>query len=123
MKKIISIAFVVFGIALVSLFQNCSKVSVRELDTLNVSSLGIPGGDNFPDTGNPDIDNLFKSCADAKSRGLLRVKKINVNFEDPANTCDWGANGNLTDRNGYIRARTEQLQTLSIPTGATLLSL
>lgn len=125
------------GLLLVLFFQNCSKngIAVLEEPSLNAQGdsstdikdhesdddIAVPGGD-LPVESSP-VDVLVKGCEDAKARGKVSVFAKQVTFEDTGKTCSWGVNGNLSIKNGYVRARTEQLQAVSLPTGATVCNI
>lgn len=51
--------------------------------------------------------------------GVVRHEE-EVVFPDPGATCAFGAGENLTKKNGFVRARAEQVHALGIPTGSLL---
>jgi hypothetical protein len=112
-------------------FQNCAKTGISIADAskeAGVNALAIDNP-NPPTTSDPSsappmgVNNLVKSCADAKSSGKLRSYSSEVLFEDPKKTCDWGLNGNLKIRDGYAQARAEQYLTIDLPPGATVCNI
>lgn len=128
-KKIL--AFLSMSLLLAVFFQNCSKTAISVSDNIAVpseTSLGnaVPPEDTPTPPSNPTnpptnpVDTLMKSCDEAKSRGKLQTHTSPLTFENPNKVCDWGQNDNLDIKNGYVRARTEQLSMVSIPEGATI---
>lgn len=109
------IFILILGLGLVGSFQNCTQpLSMKEVslqETSLASSASTPV--------NP-VQNLMKNCDEAKAFGKLQTQVKEVTFENPNQECPWGQNGNLDVLDGYIRARTEQYQTVTIPSEATV---
>ncbi|MFN8790209.1 MAG: hypothetical protein ACK5Y2_01985 [Bdellovibrionales bacterium] len=77
------------------------------------------------------VDVVLKNCAQARASGAIRVHQQLVRFEDTkvesgrARVCEFApagqeVNGNLDQRNSYLRARYDQSVTLTVPAGAVI---
>lgn len=98
---------------LIPLFYfNCAKVQMTPVETSVANSAGVVN-ENPQD---PEV--VYANCDSAKSAGKLIHKQLQVVFDNQGKTCHWGANGNLPILNGYVRARTENVQTLDLPVDA-----
>lgn len=117
-----NLILLISGFMMVVLFQNCQKQALK-IEDMGPSSLGVDamGNEDQADYGNPPgVDNLINSCADAKARGKIQVKTVQINFEDNVDQCPFGTGDNLSSKNGYVRARIEQAQKVDVPSGATV---
>lgn len=102
-------ALVAVGLA----FNNCGKVAVSNIEESASKPNGTSSvsGQNNP----PGVEQLRQSCQNAKALGKTRVAHLKGSFADPKQQCAWESNGNLSQKNGAIRARTEQIQSFQIP--------
>jgi hypothetical protein len=108
------------------LFQNCGNDASFTRDVVGSSSdsdvnAGLESNinDNLG-TGDQEED---LSVIDEACRSLpLRTQRVTVDFPTPQQTCAFGAGDNLTELDGFFRARTEQSQNLGLPVGAVICS-
>ncbi|KYG66264.1 hypothetical protein AZI86_04180 [Bdellovibrio bacteriovorus] len=116
------LVLLISGFTMAVLFQNCQKQALK-IDDMGPASLSVDGlgNEDHQDYGNPPgVNNLINSCADAKARGKIQVKTVQINFEDNVGECPFGSGDNLSAKNEYIRARVEQSQKVQVPAGATV---
>jgi hypothetical protein len=59
------------------------------------------------------VDNFCETMAPT-------TQVVNIEFPKPNMTCEWGVDGNLTELNGFLRARIEQPRNLGLPEGAVI---
>ncbi len=101
------------GLLLIPLFYfNCAKVQMTPVEQSLENSAGVIN-ENPQD---PEV--VYANCDNAKDSGKLVHKQLQIIFDNQGKTCDWGNNGNLPLHNGYVRARTENIQTLDLPADA-----
>lgn len=117
-------------------FQNCSQAqfSADNLGESPGTAGELGGSDGDPDSGNPggggngggssgpgtpisEVE-VEQNC---RNRTLTTIN-TNVSFATPP-VCAWGQNDNLTERNGYAQARSEQEYTLPVPSNAVICKL
>lgn len=125
--KMRTFIMVTAGVGLMTLFQNCSKqgLQIKDLESMASESTLTPSNETpsstpdnpVPPTSAPD---LIASCDEAKSRGKIQTKSTQVVFEDNVGQCQWGLGENLSQRNGYARARAEQVRQVTVPAGAVV---
>lgn len=126
--KIQTLVILISGLALVALFQNCSKqgLQINDLEKSSVLTNGTPAPSPSPSpiqTPPPGVIQLIRDCDDAKARGKIQSTIVQVDFEDNPGSCPWGLDDNMTKRNGYARARIEQVQQISLPAGAVVCNM
>lgn len=84
------------------MFNNCNKIQMTDI---------AAEGDGLTPFGEPpDTPIVRETCAS----GTPRTIRINYNFPKPNQTCAWGQDGNLTERDHYFQARIEQERMLSL---------
>lgn len=116
---------IVIGLLLASAlsFQNCAKTDFAS--TLgDEASLGLdanqdgrlPAGDNGG--GVIPTEDIAVNCKNQ----TLKPFDQKIDFEKP-NRCDWGLNGNLSAKDGYAQARSEQRVELDLPSNAVICKL
>lgn len=111
----LSFLFLVSGIACskgAQFSKNASSARNINANTNN-NSAGEPLSENYEDIGLSDIQ---ASCQNE----ALQTSTIKISFPKPANTCNWGSNGNLNELNGFFQARIEQTKMLNLPAGAII---
>jgi hypothetical protein len=113
---------------LASAFNNCSKVKVSEapaaaLGSTAVTATGAPAVGTTNATTPVGSAQLIASCAEARNAGRISVQKVEVTFEDPGVQCAWGANGNLSQLDGYVRARMEQQKVVQVDKNAKICNI
>jgi hypothetical protein len=124
--------------SLIVLNQACSNIvafdKAQDSDSSKVSVSGNPVPSPSPSstsTPNPnpsatpspmptsDVD-LGSTCSQKKANGQLRTYQERITFIQEAQTCAWGQGDNLSIKDGYVRARKEQLINLGLPSGAVV---
>jgi hypothetical protein len=66
-----------------------------------------------------DCDGKDLACADPCDTPALLTVTDSLTFGNPGG-CPWGSNGNLSEKDMYLRARVEQPQQLKLPPGAII---
>ena len=101
------------------LFQNCGS-DVDFSKDVNSSGTGSEAvaaiNGQLDGDENSDVDVINENC---ESNNPI-VKTIKLKFPKPNKTCDWSADGNLSELNQYFRARIEQKKNLNLPPGAII---
>lgn len=121
--------FLISTILLLGLFQNCSKpgIAISKILPPAVDETAVPSAEESPlppaKESTPPPPDLVHDCKDAKDRGKIQNMKTEVTFEDPAQTCAWGKNGNLQQIEAVLTARTEQFKSITIPSGFTVCNI
>ncbi len=114
--KFLIIIILVSITALLS-FQNCARVTAVDLAaTQKVTDLGV----DVPPIEDPELEVVSTECAKAEREGRLNSVIYNFDFPKQTKTCDWGINGNLSIKNGYIQARDEKYQTVDFNPSQTV---
>lgn len=124
-----TITFAGMGLILSMAFNNCSKIKVSDNPVSQLASVAATGSEvtgatptsSSSPTSTPA--ELMSSCDDARQRGQISVQKIEVTFEDPGKACLWSVNGNLSIRDGSVRARTEQQQIIQVAKNAKICNI
>jgi hypothetical protein len=134
-NKIIVFVVLIFG--LMSLYNNCSKVSVESMGQNKDSgqSLNSTSTDSNAPT-DITVDSAIANCEQAKVQNSLKTYTQVINFADTkkesgrANVCIFksgsesdksvDANGNMTMKNDYLRSRYEQSANLNLPANAVV---
>jgi len=108
-------------------FQNCSEVEFARIE--NQSETTDLGGPVIPPPSDV-IDQIVRTCAEARSQNLIQSRINTLVFEDTAvesgrqRVCEFGVGDNLSVQNGVLRARYTQNLSLSadqvLPEGAVL---
>lgn len=127
MRLKLSLVYFLSTLALIVLFQNCSKqgVVLQEIPDSDV----LPHSEEFPSESPPEpqppvgetpsppneMPDLISDCKEAKARGKIQFLRTEVLFEDPARGCSFEQNGNLPAKNDSLTARIEQLKSVLIP--------
>jgi hypothetical protein len=109
---ILNIAIITLSLA----FQNCAKVTVSDLPSVSaVTESSIK---------------LNVDCATARSQGKLQTQTLTMDFANPNQQCSWGSSqvaadpsANLSQLDGIVTARNEQLNTLPIIKNATVCNI
>lgn len=117
--------FVLFGFTLMIFFsfQNCNKVQMSDVGSVNNKSGSGVQGDPvearppLPKQSDPVNTPIVVTACNTPNR-----QKISQNFlfPKPNNTCEWEVNGNLKTRDQFFQARIEQEQTLTLPPGSII---
>ncbi|MGZ6398916.1 MAG: hypothetical protein ACXWRZ_14650 [Bdellovibrio sp.] len=124
MKKINLQVYIVLGLLVAVLFQNCQPIAVKEISVTDKPGSPVVDAANTSSPPKaPSVTDLMKSCDEANRLGKLRSYTQEITFEDPKQVCDWGINGNADILDGQVRARREQSQSVSIPEGATICNI
>lgn len=125
-KKVMAVLSV--GLGLTMVYTNCADVEFADAPVESIKS--VP-----PEV----IDDALKTCADAKAKGQLSTISQTINFADTriesgrTKVCKFKAgpvtddtpdvDGNLTEKNDYLRARYEQKSAaLNVPANAVVCS-
>jgi hypothetical protein len=74
----------------------------------------------LPGTGDSATQQVATLCEQAEAKGTLLNQTEILTFADPGKACAWGVDGNLSPRDQWHQARTEQKLNVQLPAGATL---
>ncbi len=89
-------------------YTNCSKVDFKDAD---------PQVQNLGSSATPEQLAQVKEACD---NGVKKTQDFAISFPNPNQACAWGKNGNMNQLNSYFRARTEQIQKVTLPGDSTL---
>lgn len=126
-------------------YTNCSDVQFapsaeKSLESGNQSAGqgdvkdGLPNVPDAPDfvidePRTPSPEEAITNCANAQAQGKLKSAARIVSFEDTKvqsgrdKVCEFGVKGNLSKKDGELRARYEQVVNLNLPSNAILCDL
>lgn len=132
MKLVAAFAFVVMTVA----FTNCSNVKFSGTSSGSegvVSSVPdsstTPVASSTPDPSQPPASVAIANCAQAAANGKLSTLQKSIDFADTkvesgrSPICQWGQGDNLSQKDGYLRARYDQSLNLGLPANAVLCNI